>query len=84
MCVCGSLPTFSVAAGLGQSLAVCQQSNPSHRDSQHAAIFTRFILREDRWGGGGGTDGWMERRLGFCSLALFFCLINKKQENVKL
>lgn len=45
--------TLSVAAGLGESLAVCEQSDPRHRDSQHAAVLTGFILR-----GKEQTDGW--------------------------
>lgn len=43
-CVCVCVPTLGVAAGLGESLAVCEQSDPRHCDSQHAAVLTGFIL----------------------------------------
>lgn len=43
VCVCF---TLSVAAGLRHSLAVCEQSDSGHCDSQHAPIFTGFILRQ--------------------------------------
>lgn len=45
LCLYVCLPTLGVAAGLGESLAVCEESNPRHCDSQHAAILTGFILR---------------------------------------
>ena len=43
--MCARAHTLSVAAGLGEGLAVCEQSDPRHRDSQHAAILTSFILK---------------------------------------
>lgn len=46
VCVYASAHTLSVAAGLRQSLAVCEQSNSGHCDSQHASIFTGFVLRQ--------------------------------------
>lgn len=44
VCIC--VFTLGVAAGLGESLAVCEQSDPGHRDAQNAAVLTGFILRE--------------------------------------
>ena len=46
MCVRVCVRTLGVAAGLGESLAVCEQSDPGHRDAQNAAVLTGFILRE--------------------------------------
>lgn len=46
-------PTLRVAAGLGESLAVCEQSDPCHCDSQHTAVLTGFILRGKQQAGDG-------------------------------
>lgn len=43
-CVCVCVLTLSVAAGLSESLAVCEQSDSRHSDSQHTAVLTGFIL----------------------------------------
>lgn len=50
VCVCVCAHTLSVAAGLRQSLAVCEQSDPGHRDSQHAPVLTGFILPQTHTG----------------------------------
>lgn len=50
-CVCVCAYTLRVAAGLRQSLAVCEQSDPGHRDSQHAPVLAGFILRQTHTGG---------------------------------
>lgn len=44
VCVRVCTPTLGVAAGLGERLAVCEQSDPCHGDAQHAAVLTGFIL----------------------------------------
>ncbi len=73
VCVC--LSTLCVAAGLCESLAVSEQSDPRHCDSQHAAILTGFILRQNQQ-----THQWSQRRgrEAFSSISLSAPLSSNK------